>query len=168
MCACPRANRHSWQAFMMCSYLMSWMFISKWFICSVTMGRLVHQVMLPWATEERGWKGTSHQTTELFVQAAFGPWQGSTALSCSTISASRFARREHVSSHTHTILLIVWIFIILSSKLKLWMQSHCNSETFWINKSLLPAKCKILLYNKCNIFKRSKKGSAITNLNIIG
>lgn len=65
------------------------------------MGRLVHQVMLPWATEERGWKGTNHQTTELFVQAAFGPWQGSTALSCSTMSASRFARREHVSSHTH-------------------------------------------------------------------
>lgn len=97
-CACPRASSHSLQMSMMCSYLMSWMLISQWFLCSVTRGRLLHQIMLPWDTEERGWKGTSHQTTELFVPAAFGPWQKSTALSCGTICKERKCEFSHTLS----------------------------------------------------------------------
>lgn len=93
-CACPRANRHSWQPFVIFSCLMSWKLISKWFICSVIMGRLVHRVMLP-LRKEGGKEPAIRPLNCLYrLHLACGRSQ-------LLFPVPQFARRKHVSSHTY-------------------------------------------------------------------
>lgn len=105
-CACPRADRHSKQQFVMCYYLISWVFIPECCICSVIRGRPMCSVMLPWVTEERRQKGPSHQTAEVFFRLDLACGQRLIALSSSAISVPSFAMGEHVTYVLHESILI--------------------------------------------------------------